>query len=58
MFFIVVLPVCTGIGIAIYEHRKKTVLLKHDFNQRAKGSTEADRDITRARRDHFENHID
>jgi hypothetical protein len=40
--------VVVGLGIAIYERRKKTVVLKHDLHLLSQNQTETDRENARA----------
>lgn len=54
---IVALVLIAGVAIAIYERRKKTTLLKHDFNQANNEQTEADRELERSRQGMREAHI-
>ena len=45
-----ILAVCVfaGVALAIYEHRKKDMLLKHDFNLEGHEQTEAHRESERS----------
>lgn len=57
IFGIVVFILVAGVIIALYEHRKKTTLLKHDFNQATNEQTESDRELERSRQGMREAHI-
>ena len=48
LFIVLGLIVVGGAGLAIYEHRKKVTLLKHDLNLDGREQTEASRDMDRA----------
>jgi hypothetical protein len=54
---VVALVIFAGVAIAVYEHRKKTTLLKHDFNQSTQKQTETNRELERSRQGMSEAHI-
>ena len=48
LFIVVGLIITVGVLVAIYEHRKKVTLMKHDFNLDDGAPTEISRDMERA----------
>jgi hypothetical protein len=54
---VVALVIFAGVAIAVYEYRKKTTLLKHDFNQSTQKQTETNRELERSRQGMSEAHI-
>lgn len=56
LFIGIGLIIVGAIALAIYEHRKKVTLLKHDFNLEGSEQTEAQREVERAA-DVFTNNI-